>query len=52
MTDHITRITNITRGETLMAATTAWTSDELNKIGAADELEIALAWGRGSPRTL
>ena len=25
-----------------MAATTAWTSDELSKIGAAEELQIAL----------
>jgi hypothetical protein len=33
-----------------MAATTAWTSDELGKIGAADELQIAPLLQDGSPR--
>ena len=34
-----------------MAATTAWTSDELSKIGAADELQIAPLRQDGSLRT-
>ena len=31
---------------------TTWTSDELNKIGRADELEIAPLRGDGTPRKL
>jgi len=34
-----------------MAATTAWTNDELSKIGAADELQIAPLRQDGSLRT-
>jgi hypothetical protein len=33
-----------------MAATTAWTSDELSKIGAAEELQIMPLRQDGSPR--
>ena len=33
-----------------MAATTAWTSDELSKIGAAEELQMAPLQPDGSPR--
>jgi hypothetical protein len=33
-----------------MAATTAWTSDELSKIGAAEELQIAPLRQDGTPR--
>ena len=44
MTNHTTRRTtysNISEEDVPMAATMAWTSDELSKIGAAEELQIA-----------
>jgi hypothetical protein len=53
-TDYTTRkmtSTTSTEGGVPMAATTAWTSDELSKIGAAEELQIAPLHQDGSTRT-
>jgi len=45
-----TTATNITEGDIPMAATTAWTSDELSTIGATEELQIAPLQQDGSLR--
>src|SRR5215470_2444151 len=53
MSSHTTRRATATytaEGDVPMAATTAWTSDELSNIGAAEELQLAPLQQDGSLR--